>query len=163
MGDSLCGFLTFANEKLMNVPSNREIGIINLYISFPSKIMTIDFLQDFLCRLFQIEIFDYGYVCFLSDDYEIDSEKKLKKGLFSVTTPTTTSKDHEAWEQLVNIKKGHIKGIYPVNILNSSQIGTNKISNYLTKRIGVLHEIKNSNLKVWELRKEEIKKINFIN
>jgi hypothetical protein len=41
--------------------------------------------------------------------------------------------------------------------LNEEQIAKNNVLSYISKGIGVLHEIKNSNLKIWALNKEEIK------
>jgi len=161
IADDHCGSLIFGNEKLNKMEIDDATDYIDIIITFPSNTVNVDFVQKFIGKLSKIETFDYGYVCFLTDENSIFSERKIKKGLFGVTS-TCTKKDIEIERNLIHINNGFIKGIYPINILNEAQIRKNNIYDYLNEHIGVLHEIQASNLKIWELQKDEIDRINLL-
>ena len=148
-----CGSLFFGNGKLNKIEIDNTTDYIDIIITFPPNIVNVDFVQKFIGKLFKIETFDYGYVCFLPQNFSVLSERKSNKN---------TSKDIEIERNLIHMKSGFVKGVYPINILNEMQIRENKIYDYLNKHIGVLHEIETSNLKIWELQNDEIESINLL-
>jgi hypothetical protein len=143
--DSYSGALFFGNEKLNRIKLDDTTDVIDIIITFPSEIICIDFLRDFLGKLFSVERFDYGYVCFLPKNYSVITERKES---------ANNAKDIEPWENLININNGYIKSIYPINILNNVQIEKNNILSYISNGTGILHEIKDSNLKILEILSE---------
>jgi len=154
--DGMSGQLHFCNDTNRLNRNENEMNMIDIIISFPNKTVDISFLRKFLTDLFQIETFDYGYVCFLTDEHDILSERKIKKGLFSETS-TWTKKDIEKREKIRDSKDGFLPDVYQINILNEEQFKK------IDKNIGILHEIANSTLKIWELQKEEIDKVKLCN
>jgi hypothetical protein len=160
MNDGICGHLNYSNDTHRMNRKGTTMEMIDIMISFPREIVDIPFLQTFLAKLFSIETADYGYVCFLTDEYSLDFERKDKKGLFSVTS-SSNKKDIEKRENIRKANTGLLENVYQINILNNAQIEVNKISDYLDKGIGIMHGIKGSNLKIWELPKEEKGKTRF--
>jgi hypothetical protein len=134
--DSSCGSLIFNNDKLNKMKQDNSTDLIDIIMVFPRVIITIDFLQNFLEKIFHIESFDYGYVCFLPEKYDVIFENKPGKG--------NTRTEIKKTKQLVDIKSGFIKDVYPINILNDKQIEVNKFR----EKTNEIYDIKNSGLKI---------------
>lgn len=84
---------------------------------------TIEQQSDFIRianEIFEVFKFDYGYITYLPDNFELSTETKIKKGL--LTSGTSVSVSDLKWRsQIQLILEGRLKDIYDVNILNAKQ------------------------------------------
>lgn len=71
-------------------------------------------------EIYEVFKFDYGYITYLPDNFDLSTETKIKKGLF--TSETSVSASELKWRsQIQLLLEGKLKDIYDVNILNAKQ------------------------------------------
>ncbi|MDR1068271.1 MAG: hypothetical protein LBL36_03370 [Clostridiales Family XIII bacterium] len=134
--DGSCGSLIFNNDKLNKTKQDNSTDLIDIIMVFPRAIITRGFLQNLLEKIFCVESFDYGYVCFLPEKYDVIFENKPGRG--------NTEAEIEKTKQLRDIKNGFIKDVYSINILSNKQIEVNKFR----EKTCEIYDIKNSGLKI---------------
>jgi len=131
-------------------PENSSIYIsIQIAREF-ADLNTIELISKNLIISFD---FEYGYITKLSSNYDSETERKIKKGLFS-TSIEVNEKDHVWTFHSVGILDGFIKQLYPVNYLNKSHfadLGTKE----LVSKYGIIENISES-ISKWTLSLEEI-------
>lgn len=99
-------------------------------------------------EIYEVFKFDYGYITYLPDNFDLSSESKIKKGI--LTSGTSVSVSDLTWRsQIQLVLEGKLKDIYEVNILNSKQVENIKSSVVDVKYL-------NRQLYTWTVDKNEI-------
>lgn len=86
----------------------------------------ISLIQEFA----QSGVWDYGYAYKYESGYDIFTEEREKRGLFSSTT-TVSQNVLERRKKMKEIKSGYLPKLYPYNILNNSQKDSELISSII--------------------------------
>jgi hypothetical protein len=71
-------------------------------------------------EIYEVFKFDYGYITYLPDNFDLSTETKIKKGFLTLGTSVSVS-DLKWRSQVQLILEGKLKDIYDVNILNARQ------------------------------------------
>jgi len=138
------------SNDILNFDSNRpDTSSISINISIPASDFDELRLFDFLKKISIYYPFDYGYVAELDEKYDFNSERKLKKGLFSISSEVT-QEDIDWQINLVLTKSGYIKSFYPLNFMNSSQIRQESVKALLNEGLAKTKEF-NERITVLEL------------
>lgn len=107
---------------------------------------------SFLEKLVNYYDFNYGYGLFIDKTFDFISERKIKKSFFSFFNSSSVSNKDIAWCQNISkLKQGFIKKIYPFNLLNSSQMASNSISQLVDKKIGETINL-NDEMVIWFIK-----------
>ena len=101
-------------------------------------------------EIYEVFKFDYGYITYLPDNFDLLSETRIKKGLLSSEVEVSAS-DLNWRSQIHLVLKGKLKDIYDVNILNSKQVENIKSYEVNVKYL-------NRQLYTWTVDKKEIEK-----
>lgn len=132
-------------------------SVIDIEIAIPSSSSDTDKIMSFLEHLFTFFSYDYGYIVELADNFDFSTERKIKKKLFGYEV--TIEEIDKIWRfHSVGINHGFLKNIYPVNVLNKSQISQTIINECLDDQLGNLKEI-NKQLSIWLLNDTELNQV----
>lgn len=166
-GQEIFDFTGFYNESkssvyidnnILNIQSSiPDKSMVSLELAIPSLTIDNNKLVLFFKNLFEYLEFEYGYIIELTENYDFGTERKVKKRLFGYET--TIEEIDTIWRfHSIGINHGFVKNIYPVNILNKSQIAQPTIRKYLNDKIGVFEQI-NDQLSLWFLNKNQLEKV----
>lgn len=158
---------SFSNSKTYFSISNSVLNISSDFIPNKSMVtieiavpkLSIDFNQliSFLSGLYNIFEYDYGYIVELNEDYDFSTEKKIKKKLFG--QEISIEEIDKIWRfHSVGINYGFLKNVYPINILNKTQISQPVVNNCLKEKIGKVEQINNS-INLWILTNRELSQV----
>lgn len=146
------GYSNFLLNLTSNIP---EFGVVEITLAIESDQFIHLRTQKFIEQLNNDLSLDYGYIRYLSDNYEPLTESKIKKGLFGGYS-LTQDENESVWNaHLYGIKMGYLKDIYSVNFLNSAQMQNAFISSFQQQSIGTFTRF-SENLFAWELTEKEI-------
>ena len=101
-------------------------------------------------EIYEVFKFDYGYITYLPNNFDLSTETKFKKGFLTLGTSVSVS-DLNWRSQVQLVLKGKLKDIYDVNILNSKQV-----ENIKSHKVDVKYL--NGQLYTWTVDKKEIEK-----
>ena len=145
-------YFSISNPMLnyMEQPLNSALKICIQVSSEFANQKTIERIAEELTKTFD---FEYGYVTKLPANYDSETERKIKKGLFS--TSVEVNNTDLAWTfHLVGIQNGYIKSLYPLNYLNKSHFNDSNFKERILK-YGTFENISDKVFK-WSLNSDEL-------
>jgi hypothetical protein len=150
--------LDFRNSIVNIIPSAiPEKAMVDIQISILSSSIVLDQMILFFNKMQECFSYDYGYALELDENYDFNKERKIKKGLFSQIT--AVERIDSIWRfHGVGILYGFVKNIYPLNILNISQINQPIINKCIQEKIGKFEWL-GENLGLWILNDIELNKV----
>lgn len=105
-------------------------------------------------EIYEVFKFDYGYITYLPDNFDLSTETKIRKGF--LTSGVSVSVSDLKWRSQIHlILEGKLKDIYDVNILNAKQF-----ENIKSKVTDVKHL--SNGLYAWTVDKPEKEKFKFL-
>ena len=141
---------------MLNLNEKPEKETIDFCLQISTKYCDKDSILEFNRVLINELDFDYGYTTQLNSNYDSETERKIKKGLFS-TSVNIIEKDHIWTSNKINILNGTLKNLYPINYLNKSHL-SNSEQKKIISEFGNLSEVNNRIYK-WNLTDLEIEKL----
>lgn len=144
------------NNSMLNLIDQPQNSAIDIIIQIPCDFIEQKSIENIAKELLNEYDFEYGYITKLPSNYDADTERKIKKGLFS-TEIEINEFDH-AWAfHLVGINEGFIKEVYPINYLNKSHFINTSIKKLITQN-GTTENISEYVTK-WTLSSEELESL----
>jgi hypothetical protein len=98
--------------------------------------------------------FEYGYAHSLTDQFEPISEIKVRKTFGGISMKGGPAGSTWLYHML-GIRHGFLKGVYPKNILNSSQTANSLVANLNNQGAGQLEPFV-ADLQLWSLSESQI-------
>ncbi len=144
------------SNQMLNLNEKPEKETIDFCLQISTKYCDKDSILEFNRVLINELDFDYGYTTQLNSNYDSETERKIKKGLFS-TSVNIIEKDHIWTSNKINILNGTLKNLYPINYLNKSHL-SNSEQKKIISEFGNLSEVNNRIYK-WNLTDLEIEKL----
>jgi hypothetical protein len=128
---------------------NKEVSYINITIVLDKHFINSGETLDLIRKINEISDFDYIYGLNLNEDFDFDTEKKIKKSLFGLfTSASVTKEDIEEEKRKIDFKKGYMKKIYPFNIINENQLS------YINQNIKINYHLSKFNDQLYILRQD---------
>ncbi len=148
-------YFTISNPML-NYTEKPKNSKIDICIQISSEYVESENIEEIAGKLIKTYDFEYGYITQLPSNFDSNSERKIKKGLFS--TKTEVNKTDLTWTfHSVGILEGFIKSLYPVNYLNKSHFA-DLITKEMILENGITENISENIIK-WALSSEEIDRL----
>lgn len=148
-------YFTISNPML-NWIERPENSTIDICVQLSERHAELNYVEQIADKLTKQYEFDYGYITNLPSNYDSETERKIKKGIFSNALEINEI-DHVWTFHSVGILEGFIKSIYSVNYLNNSHF-IDIAFKELISSFGKLEKIENSNYK-WKLNMEELNEL----
>lgn len=134
ISDSKDTNLILYSNELQNQIQKDDLGIVELSICSESNNINKDTAKIFVDKLIEIFPIDYGYIFPLRKNMDINTEKNIKKSLFS-SSISVTKEDIVRRKMLFNINDGFLPQLYQINFLNQPQFDVLNNSNTSVKEI----------------------------
>lgn len=144
------------SNQMMNSTDKPEHSTIDFCLQMNTKYCNEKSIMEFNKALIDKLNFDYGYTTQLDSDFDSGTERKIKKGLFSISIKIL-EKDHIWTSKKTNILNGIIKNIYPINYINGSHL-TNSEQKKIISEFGNLSKV-NNRIHEWSLTDLDIEKL----
>lgn len=145
-------FFTISNPML-NYVIRPENSMVDICIQVSSKFLDLKSTEQIAEQLINNYDFDYGYITKLPPNYDCQTERKIKKSLFS-TGVEINEIDHVWTFHSIGILDGYIKRLYSINYLNKSHLTDTKTKE-LTLEYGIVKNISDRLFK-WTLNPREV-------
>lgn len=157
------GFVGFDSEKtkthftisnpMLNWTEQPENASIDISIQIACQFIDLTSSELIAEKLFKAFNFEYGYITKLPSNFNSETERKIKKSLFS-TSVEINEIDHAWTFHSVGILYGFIKQLYPINYLNKSHFIDSTIKELILE-FGKIENI-TQEISKWTLGSEEI-------
>lgn len=144
------------NNSILDIDKDimPEKAILSIELVLKLELMSTELLKSFISTLYFTFNYEYGYSLDLPENYDFGTERKMKKTLFGYKS--TSNSFDKVWRfHSVGIKRGFIKDIYPVNIINSSHLSQDIFKTCMSLNIGKFEEM-NENIWLWTLNDEQL-------
>ena len=106
-------------QNLENITDENDYA--DFCLVFPCEWYSLDLVKSLVKAIDKEITLTYAYVCFLPDDYDINSERPVKKTLFTVSS-SVTQEDIELRNNMKKLNCGFIPKNYPINFYNDKQL-----------------------------------------
>ena len=141
------------NNPMLNSIEKPTNSALKTCIQVSSEFADQKSIENIAEELIKTFEFEYGYVTKLPANYDSETERKIKKSLFS--TGVEVNNTDQAWTfHLVGILDGYIKSLYPLNYLNKSHFNDSHFKERVLK-YGTLENITDMVSK-WSLNSDEL-------
>lgn len=144
------------SNQMLNLNEKPEKETIDFSLQISTKYCDRDSILELNRVLINNLDFDYGYTTELDSNYDSETERQIKKRLFS-SSVSILEKDHIWTSTKINILNGTIKNLYPVNYLNKSHF-SNSEQKKIISEFGNLSNV-NNRIYEWDLTDLEIEKL----
>ncbi|UOK41631.1 MULTISPECIES: hypothetical protein [Flavobacterium] len=143
------------DNSMLNYTNKPKNSTIELYMQFDEKYFNNNAIK--ICQsLINNFGFEYGFIHRFPKNIDGDTEKKIKRGLFSSGIEIT--ENDLIWQfHSIGINHGYIKKLYNYNFLNKSQFENSMIKEQLEKY--GKNEFISPNMLLWKISDEELKKL----
>jgi hypothetical protein len=141
------------SNPMLNWTKKPDNSSIDVCIQIASNIIDSEKVDKIAKGLIESYDFDYGYITKLPWNYDSNSERKLKIGLFSITSDVNET-DHAWTFHKLAVLDGFIKRLYPINYLNDSHVKSSKLKELLSN-FGAIENVTKRIYK-WTLDSNEI-------
>ena len=155
-GSDKTGTYFSITNQMLNLKEKPKKSTIDFCLQIKTEYINEKTILGFNKTLIEELDFDYGYTTKLASDFDAETERKIKKGLFS-TSVKILEKDYKWNLEKTNILNGVIKNLYPINYLNESHF-TNPEQKKTISEFGELKKLNNRIYK-WNLTDSEIEKL----
>lgn len=141
------------DNPMLNWNEQPENSTINVCIQVSTEFSEQISIEKIAENLIENYDFEYGYITKLPSNFDSGTERKIEKGLFSITVKS--DKSESVWNfHSVGILDGYLKCIYPINYLNKSHLD-NENTKDLTLKYGTTSKITDDIYK-WTLNTKEL-------
>lgn len=148
--------LFIIDNQSLNLIEKPKKSTIDFYFQISKKYFDENSITELANNLIEKSHFDYGFITQLDSNFDLITERKIKKNIFSSST-NVSSEDHNWHLNKKEILNGEIKDFYQINYLNKSHITNSKFEKII-KEHGDLYKISNQIYK-WHLTDKEIEKL----
>lgn len=141
------------SNPMLNFIAPPENSMIDVCIQISAEFSELKSIAPLAENLIRDFGFEYGYITRLPANFDAETERKLKKGLFSLGAEINEF-DHAWTFHSLGILKGYIKRLYLHNYLNSSHFANSDLKQLLSNH-GEVQEVTKDVFK-WTLAPEEL-------
>jgi len=113
--------IDYSNHLLNLENITDEKDYVDFCLVFPCEWYGLDLIKTLVKTIDDEIALTYAYVCFLPADYDINSERAVKKSLFTMSS-SVTQDDIDLRNNMRSLDCGFIPKQYPVNFYNSKQL-----------------------------------------
>lgn len=116
------------SNRLLNQVQKEDSGVIELDICSEFNDINKDIVYPFIEELVDVFPIDYGYVLPFENGMDVRSERIVKRSFWS-SSVSVTKEDILRRDKSLSINDGFLPKLYPINVLNHSQLDFLKNSN----------------------------------
>ncbi|MCK8520412.1 hypothetical protein M0D21_02470 [Aquimarina sp. D1M17] len=142
------------SNPMLNYTEPPQNSILQICIQISSELIDQKSVENIAETLINAFNFEYGYITKLPENYDSETERKIKRGLFS-TSVEVNETDHVWTFHSIGILEGYIKSLYQLNYLNKSHFEDSNFKERSMK-YGTLQSVSNK-ISKWTLNLKEIR------
>lgn len=147
---------SFDNWSL-NKKTSKEKDSQTILLSVSEKHCDFSLMEKFFESIMKVFPPDYGYIRNQTDNIFPGSETKIRRSFFS-TSVSTSPRDMEWQRKKIEVDKGLLKDIYPINFINNIVFTNNEFQTRIVmSKTGFISPL-NNYLYKWTLTNKEILK-----
>ncbi len=141
------------NNPMFNWTDKPDNSSVDVCIQIASNLCDSEKVDKIVGGLIENSDFDYGYITKLPWNFDSSSKRKLKRGLFTISSDV--NEIEHAWTfHKLGVCNGFIKRIYPINYLNDSHLKSIRLKELLSG-FGTIENV-NKDIYKWTLDSNEI-------